>query len=769
MTTQPQKLFTPKIIAELHPDDAAWLLRTAELVPWFARRFVTRLDAWGGYTPDGVMTCPPKEQRGVDFLDLYKLERHCSASAVEHRGRIIGTHTATQGPNSRCKTIDDDIDAHDPSASPELNEAYAIHQFNKLSGMGFRPLLLDSDGMGGFHVRTLLSKSIPLADAYNAGRWLSRDAADFGLPNLEVFPKQSKLGGPGESKPYGGWLRLPGKHHKRNVWSKVWNGSIWLVGNAAIDYMLALTGDDPALIPQEAIEYSPPSPAKVFSGVTITANPHISADGKTAIEKYGLVALELECQKASSAAPGNRHRTLCACAFRLGQLIPDSLTESQIIQPLLDAIAAAGAEDLTLAKRTIIECLAAGQVNPRPPRPANQFHGCDPSILALPTSTVDSLVATLIANSRRRAAERRREAEAQAQATRDAAALQVVTLILASLRATDPAAAAIFEASRTPEALAAREADRKSRRAIIAEDTGRCERCRRLLMGSIPLARSAAMETRCLCYHCEPCFPLKIFDDTEVSRNAAFMDPILIRDQTRLLGSKGKERKKPPLLVVGWVSSRENRYIALVPNERRILRRIAKRIEREAARISEETKSLTPGLHWFCNRHDGTIAVMSNVDFGIEDFDGECVAPSLAADFCTNAVSCIPCSPDTRRPLTMSAIWRRKKESTSKWFKIGGLPVEATRRNTIDAICAEDLCPDIAIRRDGLSWVASFEVPAVAQAETREEKEAAFQKLLYNLSTRIRGGDPQMLDDAMNSRNEDGSEFDFSRLMGCTP
>src|SRR5262249_3144526 len=55
----------------------------------------------------------------------------------------------------------------------------------------------------------------------------------------------------------GNWLRLPGFHHTRWHWSRVWGGDGWLAGNAAIDFMLSLTGDPATLVP----EVPSPSPA----------------------------------------------------------------------------------------------------------------------------------------------------------------------------------------------------------------------------------------------------------------------------------------------------------------------------------------------------------------------------------------------------------------------------------------------------------------------------------------------------------------------------
>ena len=83
---------------------------------------------------------------------------------------------------------------------------------------------------------------------YHFLRRLTADHREVGLDKPpEHFPKQADVRMC--VKGMGNWLRLPGRHHKREFYSRVWDGSRWLAGGAAIDYMLALAGDDPALVP----------------------------------------------------------------------------------------------------------------------------------------------------------------------------------------------------------------------------------------------------------------------------------------------------------------------------------------------------------------------------------------------------------------------------------------------------------------------------------------------------------------------------------------
>jgi hypothetical protein len=50
---------------------------------------------------------------------------------------------------------------------------------------------------------------------------------------------------------------LPGRHHTSNHWSTVYDGKTWLSGADAVAYLLSLSGDSPALIPEEATRIPP--------------------------------------------------------------------------------------------------------------------------------------------------------------------------------------------------------------------------------------------------------------------------------------------------------------------------------------------------------------------------------------------------------------------------------------------------------------------------------------------------------------------------------
>src|SRR5262249_45342709 len=92
----------------------------------------------------------------------------------------------------------------------------------------------------------LLAAPAPTARVFWFLRHLTRDFARRGLPkHPETFPKQSAV----PLGKFGNWLRLPGRHHTREHWSRVWDGGCWLEGEEAVDFLLSLAGPPPGLRP----------------------------------------------------------------------------------------------------------------------------------------------------------------------------------------------------------------------------------------------------------------------------------------------------------------------------------------------------------------------------------------------------------------------------------------------------------------------------------------------------------------------------------------
>jgi hypothetical protein len=243
---------------------AAWWARSADLVSWAWARLVNRADVWGGYRPlaeagleytrrDGSKaklgaqtTRPAPSRRGREFLTAHVLARHFAGFGREE---LVGLHSTSPENFSRWGALDIDW-YRDTSTAPVVNLSAALAWFGDLVGRGFRPLLVDSDGAGGFHLWAVFAAPVPTTDVHHFLKAPADDHGRYGMGAVpEIFPKQPAVAPPGRPGQYGNWLRLPGRHHTRDHWSRVWDGRRWLDGAAAVEFILALRGDPPALIP----------------------------------------------------------------------------------------------------------------------------------------------------------------------------------------------------------------------------------------------------------------------------------------------------------------------------------------------------------------------------------------------------------------------------------------------------------------------------------------------------------------------------------------
>src|SRR5262249_26313249 len=151
----------------------------------------------------------------------------------------------------RSKWFALDVDQHgDDSGKAAANERAAMHWYAKLVGMGFAPLLTQSNGTGGFHLRNLLAEPVETARVFHLVRSLVADSTRHGMRvGPEAFPKQPAVTPPGQPGQYGNWLRVVGRHHTKDFWSPVWDGSRWLHGHDAIDISLAIQAAPASLVP----------------------------------------------------------------------------------------------------------------------------------------------------------------------------------------------------------------------------------------------------------------------------------------------------------------------------------------------------------------------------------------------------------------------------------------------------------------------------------------------------------------------------------------
>jgi hypothetical protein len=190
-----------------------------------------------------------KSRTAHSGLDWDVILAHFTAPAPE---TICGIHIMSRG--EECLVIVIDIDRHPKDdVDPKTNRRYAKHVYHRARALSFDCLLFDSNGRGGYHVWIVLQKMIPAHDAFRLGRWLVSDHAAFGLTKRpETFPKSPRHTG----ERIGAWVRLPGRHHRHDHYTRVWDDSrrVWLEGAEAIPAILRVQGKDvdiAAVVPQE--------------------------------------------------------------------------------------------------------------------------------------------------------------------------------------------------------------------------------------------------------------------------------------------------------------------------------------------------------------------------------------------------------------------------------------------------------------------------------------------------------------------------------------
>jgi len=249
-----------------------WADRAADLAQWAMDNLVNRKDLWGQYsvlTPSEArrsktgyraMTLPQKSMRtGADMVTLDKLTRHF-ASRRERKPQIIGLHAKSEENTSRWFAID--IDCHDtdaPTAEDHArrNLAAALEWVDQLHTAGYDPLLFDSNFAGGYHIWCLLREPAPTEDVFAYVYSLVNQWERLNLDEEpETFPKKLK------PRSMGSWFRLPGLHHTRDHYSRVYSGDDWLsdpwlAGHAAIDAMLGVVPGPPPPKAQEDAQYAP--------------------------------------------------------------------------------------------------------------------------------------------------------------------------------------------------------------------------------------------------------------------------------------------------------------------------------------------------------------------------------------------------------------------------------------------------------------------------------------------------------------------------------
>lgn len=212
-----------------------WGKNAEALADWAQSRVVVRTDVYGTYYKVGDEF---KQKTAHEPLTRDVLLRHFQGV---HQ---VGAHSLSPPTEDLCKCVAADIDAHDDQPfDADQNWTCALHVAKLMAELGLNPVIFDSNGKGGYWVRAFFKKPIQGRVARWLGDRIKGHILAQGLPEFEWFPKQSELT---LACPYGNWIRLPGKHHKREHWTRIAGSAHgeWLEGDAAARRLIAIAGDD---------------------------------------------------------------------------------------------------------------------------------------------------------------------------------------------------------------------------------------------------------------------------------------------------------------------------------------------------------------------------------------------------------------------------------------------------------------------------------------------------------------------------------------------
>jgi hypothetical protein len=226
------------------PTALSWESRAPELADWTEANLVVRRDRFGHYL-----------RTGAGFCDKTGLTRDALLAHFDGSGDRIGLYTTVRDESGKSfsKWLVIDIDCHDDGADPKANFRAALTWYVRAKALGFNPQLLDSNGKGGYHLWILFGGPTPTGKVFAFARWLTQDWEGLGLGSKpEVFPKQAAVT---DAHPTGNMVRLPGRHPKRDHFTKVYdeNTGGWLSADEAIDAIVGAAGVSADLIPAEAL------------------------------------------------------------------------------------------------------------------------------------------------------------------------------------------------------------------------------------------------------------------------------------------------------------------------------------------------------------------------------------------------------------------------------------------------------------------------------------------------------------------------------------
>lgn len=220
--------------------DNAWQVNAATLANYTWQHYAIKRDRHGIYSATGGANWSFSELTEQD------LRNHFEGSVTLGLG--------TTDTDDRCLWCAWDLDNHSIDETTNANLEYALNLRERLANLGAAALVEHSDGRGGVHVWVRFAEPVPAAAAHRFARWIAEDYEQH-VEAIECFPKQPTV--QHTEARCGNYLRLPGKHHKRDHWSVFFGDSDWLSIAESVDQWIQTPPADSAIL-----KHAPPEPER---------------------------------------------------------------------------------------------------------------------------------------------------------------------------------------------------------------------------------------------------------------------------------------------------------------------------------------------------------------------------------------------------------------------------------------------------------------------------------------------------------------------------
>lgn len=240
------------MVRTLHSGTKVWADQATALAQWTQRCLVNRSDLWQAWVAKSWWSNQIESREVRGLLSERRIIEHFAAT---NSTQLLAVHSSSLQQTTRWLAILVERQGKNDPVTPGVNFQAILIWFEMLESMGFRPILEDTDGAGGYRLLVPFNTPVSLD---HIGRFSQEVVSGYANHGLQVPPRI--LPAPLGTTDYGrgNWLRLPGHHPTRNHYSRLWSGSHWLKCEETVDALLLATPS-----PAQFIRTSKPKVARI--------------------------------------------------------------------------------------------------------------------------------------------------------------------------------------------------------------------------------------------------------------------------------------------------------------------------------------------------------------------------------------------------------------------------------------------------------------------------------------------------------------------------